>query len=359
MQTDYVKLKDIESALPSNTQQVPILKSNKEQHNPSLKAVNYASTCHKPLPEISACKAGPVDQSNLGLFYMLLGQFAFATMVICVRALLIMDNALPNLEIQFIRGIIGTIMALAMIWRSKVHPFGPPGYRTMLVARALFGWVSTLTSSFSLVYINAGEASVIQFLVPFTTGILAKIFLNEPWGLIDGMICLAALSGVTISARPWETPDSSSSEYRLFGIALSLISSVFTAICLITIRMLGPKIHVSHNVLYFHLPNIPLAPLMVPILSLMQPTASWRAPGVREMVIIGLSASSGCVGQYLQTKALKLTNVGRASYMGYVQAVFSFLVEWAVWGVVPNWMTILGSLIICGCLVANVVVKRS
>ena len=349
---EYVRLKDLENNAPSTIKSTQTLKPDTHQRITFLEIPDYGNVLNAPIPLVK-----PLDQSNLGLFYMFLGQIGFAAMALSTRALLIMENALPNLEIQFIRGLVGTFMAFTVLWHSKVsHPFGPPESRSLLLARGVFGWVSSLTLSFSLMFINAGEASVIQFLVPFLTGILAKFALKEPWGGNDAIICLVALSGVTISVRPWETP-SLSSEYRFAGVALSLVSSVFAAISLIAIRILGPKTHVGHDVLYFHVLNIPLAPLMVPVLSFMQTSSNWRAPGIVEIILLLLSTSTGFFGQVMQSKALKLTNVGRASYMGYIRAIFSFLVEWAIWGVIPNSMTILGSLIICACLVANVLIK--
>jgi drug/metabolite transporter (DMT)-like permease len=134
---------------------------------------------------------------------------------------------------------------------------------------------------------------------------------------------------VTLIARPWDTSAAASS---IVGVCISTIGSVFGAICIVTLRQLGKRIDAVHNILWFHLPVVPLCLLLALIPGV--ETRAWRMPdGGYTWTMMLLSCFMGIAGQALQYKALTMVEVGRASYMIYAQAILAFLIEWVFWDV--------------------------
>ncbi|KAL2912341.1 hypothetical protein HK105_208188 [Polyrhizophydium stewartii] len=108
-----------------------------------------------------------------GLLYMLLSTVVFCGMGMCVKAIALGSEPLPTLEVVFLRGLFGVLGFAALVL----------GY-----------W--TLTT------LSVADSTVLGFLAPTFTGILGRIFLNEPWEVIDAAAGIVSLGGVLLIARP-------------------------------------------------------------------------------------------------------------------------------------------------------------
>lgn len=63
--------------------------------------------------------------------------------------------------------------------------------------------------------------------------------------------------------------------------------------------------------------------------------------------MLGLGLS-GFALQFMLTAGLQADNTSRATNMMYSEIVFTLILDWLIWGVVPGWVTSIGGLVVCG-----------
>ncbi|KAI8903292.1 hypothetical protein EDD86DRAFT_215029 [Gorgonomyces haynaldii] len=290
---------------------------------------------------------------HLGLVYMLCASVCFVAMNLTVRAIRVQGDPLPTLQIQFCRGFFGTVITVGlMVWQRLPEPFGEKSIRKWLYFRAVTGFMSVGCSFFAMSYLTVAENTVIQFLSPVLSGLIAYYYLNEPWGMVDILAGLGAFGGVSLIARPWEGDTQTQDDGRLFGMILSLLAAFFAAVTVVAIRKMGNRIHVLHNALYFHAPAILFSLGLTLVVPKSVDPLPWRIPTrLDTWIYMFLAGAFGVCGQLGQAKAFSLDTVARVSNMIYSQAVFAFVAELLFWSIYPHPLTLLGCLIIIGVLV--------
>ncbi|KAL9938018.1 hypothetical protein V8E36_003563 [Tilletia maclaganii] len=148
---------------------------------------------------------------NTGFLLLALAQLFYATMALFFKIL----NDLPApsdqggtisaLQVIVVRMFVtaaGCYIYLVFIAKDP-HPFlGPPAVRKLLVIRGFSGFFGLFGLYFSLQYLDLADATVLTFLSPLATALLAAPLLKEPLQsrqLVAGLVCIV---GVALIARP-------------------------------------------------------------------------------------------------------------------------------------------------------------
>lgn len=124
----------------------------------------------------------PWYRRSIGLIYMILANVMFSAMGLTIKALSKSSERIPVLELVAIRGFLGFLLCLGLMWREGVKEyFGPPETRKLLLIRGLTGFTSLTFNLYALNALSLGDATVLGFLAPTFTGLLGKIVLKEAW----------------------------------------------------------------------------------------------------------------------------------------------------------------------------------
>ncbi|KAI9101629.1 hypothetical protein DFS34DRAFT_423753 [Phlyctochytrium arcticum] len=345
-------------------------------------------------------------ETNMGLIYMVFASFAFCITSIAVKAMSVSAERVPTLEIIFVRSCLVYILVTGyMIKRGYADVWGGPrGVRVLLVVRGLIGFLGMTCGWFALSMLTLGDATVLGFLSPMFTAILARFILKEPYEVLDAVTGVLSMVGVIFIARPgfifgrfmvgttpdelmaggdfgsetaaaadggfvngtetlsrllWargaEVVEEDDDGSRALGVLLGLAGAVFGALVYIIVRNLAGRATPLHILSVFSLSSIPLSLLF----SLFLPsTTPWLIPqDPLTYMYLTLIACSALAGQLFLCKSLEREAAGKASSMNYVQVLVAFVAEWVVWGVQPNGWSVVGSLIIGSCVVLIAVVK--
>ncbi|KAF9995976.1 hypothetical protein BGZ80_010357, partial [Entomortierella chlamydospora] len=138
-------------------------------------------------------------QETKGLIYMTLSALFFSFMSLLVS---LTAKTLPSFEIVLFRGIIQGSLGYIACKYLKVNPWGKKEYRFLLFLRGLAGSFGLGFFFFALSVMPLADATVIFFLGPVFTAILARIVLKEPFGPLDALASTVSMIGVVLVAKP-------------------------------------------------------------------------------------------------------------------------------------------------------------
>ncbi len=110
-----------------------------------------------------------------GLTYMILSAASFCLMSVFVK---LAGNSMPTVQIVFFRGVITLLFTGLLIFREKINPFG--NHKKLLIARGITGTIALFLVYESIKRFPLSEATVIQYLFPIFTALIAALIISEP-----------------------------------------------------------------------------------------------------------------------------------------------------------------------------------
>lgn len=271
--------------------------------------------------------------------YMIISALAFAVMAALVKEA--SQLGIPLLQIIFVRALISVVLSLADIVRARVHPLGH--HRWLLLGRGASGFLALIGVFYALTHLSMAQATVLQYLHPVFTAILAVVFLNEyPSKATLTCIALSLLGLVVMMSPYWNTTDTI--PVSIWPALAGLAGAFGSGLAYTMVRKLVATEHPSVIVLYFPMVCIPGALLLGGVDFIWPTTSGW-------WVLLGV----GCftqLGQLALTKAMQLNTASRVTSLSYVQIVFAGLLGWWIFGEVPMQTTFLGGgLILLGAAI--------
>lgn len=273
---------------------------------------------------------------------MVASAFFFSLMSLLVK---LAGNRLPSQEIVLVRGVITLGLSYWLIRRAAISPWGTR--RGLLLFRGLSGFAALSCFYYSLTHLPLAEATVIQYLNPIFTALLAAWFLRERAGWVVVLGATLGLIGTTLVARPAVFFGGLAAPLALGPVVIALAGAVFSAVAYVTVRRLGATEHPLVTVFYFPLVTVPAT---LPFLA-----GGWVWPTAAEwLVLLGVGVTTQ-VGQVYLTQGLMLEPAGRATTVAYTQILFA-----AVWGALvfadyPDvWLAAGAVLVMAGTLVVAV-----
>ena len=179
---------------------------------------------------------------------MLISALAFALMAALVKEA--GQLGIPLLQIIFVRALISVALSLIDIARAGVHPLGHR--RVLLFARGLSGFLALTGVFYALIHLTMAQATVLQYLHPVFTALLAFLFLAErPTTATLACIALSLLGLTCIVSPYWVASDATSAP--LWPVIAGLGGAFGSGVAYTLVRKLVTTEHPSVIVLYFPL----------------------------------------------------------------------------------------------------------
>ena len=260
----------------------------------------------------SAAGLIPSRKEGRAALWMLSSALSFSLMGVCVKAV---GGRLPVAEVVLARSAVSLVLSIVMLRQAGLNPWGER--RWLLVLRGVIGTAALLCVFAALTLLPLAPATVLQYLQPTFTALLAWLLLGERVG---PRIVLAAVLGwlaVVLLTSPAEL---SGTVLPLGGVVLALAGALLSACAYVSVRALGRSEHPLVIVFYFPLVGLVLtvpAVLLQPMLP--TPTEALALVGV------GLFTQLGQIGI---TKGLLGLPAARATAMSYGQVPLAALWGW-------------------------------
>lgn len=274
-----------------------------------------------------------------GVRFMVASAFSFSVMSALVKAA---GERLPSQEIVLARALVALVLSLVLLRRAGVPPLGTR--RGLLLLRGTFGFLGLACVFYSLTHLPLAEATVIQYLHPVFTGVLAALVLGERAGRVLPVAIALSLAGVIAVARPGALLGGDSPLPPLALLA-AVGGAFFSGCAYVTVRKLAATEHPLVIVLYFPLVATPASlPTVIPVFVMPQ--------GAEWLLLLGVGVFTQ-LGQVAITRGLQLEPAGRATALSYLQVVFAAAWGVAFFGELPDVWTLVGAAAItCGAALA-------
>ena len=281
----------------------------------------------------------------MSVWYMLLSALGFALMAACVKE--VSRLGIPVLEIVAARAVVSGIISYIDIKRKKLSLWG--NNKPLLIARGVVGTFALMFVYYAVTTLPLAEATVLQYLHPVFTAILALCFLKERIQRSTLVCIIVSLFGLFVIIQP-NLQSTATFHYDWLSIGSGVMGALGSAIAYILIKKLTKTDDSSVIIFYFPVIAFPIAMLMLGSDFVMP---SLVATGL--LILVGIFTQVGQVGL---TKALNSADASKATAYAYVQVLFSVFIGWAYFSEVPVYTTVIGGgLIMTGALI-NVLWKR-
>jgi len=268
------------------------------------------------------------------------GAFCFSLMTVCVKQL---NGRLPVAEVVLGRALISVVLSAALVRRAGLDPWGQR--RGLLAVRGLVGTAALFAVYGGVMQLPLAAATVLQYLYPSVTALLAWRWLGERPGARLGAAIAVGWLGVLLVARPFGLGGGPA--LPPLGVATAVAGALLSAVAYVSVRELGRSEHPQVIVLWFPLVSIPLSlPLVVLHPVLPSPTEfGW-------LVGVGLFTQLGQIGL---TNGLVRLRAARASTISYAQVGFAALWGWWLFGESLEPATLAGA----GLILASILLSQT
>ena len=281
----------------------------------------------------------------MSVWYMLLSALGFSLMAACVKE--VSGLGIPVLEIVAARAIVSGIISYVDIKRKKISMWGHN--KPLLIARGTVGAFALMFVYYAVTTLPLAEATVLQYLHPVFTAILAVFFLKEVIQR-STIACIAiSLVGLYIIIQP-NLQLEQEIQYPWISIVAGILGALGSAVAYVLVKKLTKTDDSAVIIFYFPLVAFPISVVLLGNDFVMPSLAA-----IGLLILVGIFTQIGQVGL---TKAFQNADANKVSAYAYVQIVFSVFIGWAYFSEVPIMTTIIGGgLIMVGALI-NIFWKR-
>ena len=275
----------------------------------------------------------------LGVRYMLLSAAGFALMGACVK--LVSTYGIPVLEIIAVRALISLLISYADVKRKKLSVWG--NNKPLLIARGLVGTIGLICVYYAVITLPLAEATLIQYLHPAFTAVIALLFLKEKVHLSTILCIVLSMIGLAALVLP-DLVQSKPAELPVYSVIVAVSGALASAVAYVLVRKLGQSEDSSVIIFYFPFIALPVA--------IFFPGEAFVLPGLEAfglLILVGIFTQMGQVGL---TKALQADTASKATAYSYVQVIFAVMLGWIIFAETPSsgfWIG--GSLIMTGALI--------
>lgn len=272
---------------------------------------------------------------------LLAGAFCFSLMTVCVKQL---RGRLPVAEVVLGRALVSVVLSGWLVRRAGLNPLGQR--RGLLALRGAVGTAALFCVYLGVMRLPLAAATVLQYLYPSVTALLAWAWLGERPGSLIALAMALGWLGVLVMAHPLGAAGSGPT-LPLEGVAWAVAGALLTAVAYVSVRELGRSEHPQVIVLWFPLISLPLSlPLVI-----LHPTIP-TLPELGWLLGVGLFTQLGQIGL---THGLVHLPAARATTIGYAQVAFAALWGWLVFGEGIGAPTLAGA----GLILASILVGQA
>ena len=270
---------------------------------------------------------------------MVASALSFSLMGVCVKQV---GGRIAVAEVVFARAIVSVALSWWLLHRAGIPAWGKR--RWLLIWRGAIGTAALVCVYAALAALPLAAATVLQYLYPPFTALLAWLMLGEPIG--KRVLAAMALGwlGVLLVAQPAGLLQGGAT-LALVPVLIAVAGALFTAFAYVSVRSLGTSEHPLVIVFYFPLVALPLS---LPLVAL-NPVL----PTPAELLwLVGVGVFTQ-LGQVYLTRSLTALPAARATAISYVQVLFAGGWGWLLFGESIDSWTIAGAgLVLAATLVS-------
>jgi drug/metabolite transporter (DMT)-like permease len=270
---------------------------------------------------------------------MIFSAFGFAVMATFVK--LAGRQGIPLQEIIAARAAVSLLLSYIDVKRKHIPLFGHN--KPLLLVRGIVGFFTLTGVYYALLHLPLAEATVLQYLHPLFTALLALLLLKEQPTFATLICIVVSLIGLVVMIRPDFVFGELSGNLDLFAVGIAISAAFGSGLAYTIVRKLSAHEDPSVIVFYFPLVCLPATLLLSAEDFVMPEGWTWAL-----LLMVGIGTQ---LGQVCLTRAMQMETASRATSFSYTQVVFAAIFGIAVFDELPSGWTILGAgLIILGAM---------
>ena len=271
-----------------------------------------------------------MKEKQQGILFIILAGFFFALMSFFVR----LSGDLPTMEKAFFRNAVAVLVAAFMLARTKEGFHVQKGSWPDLLMRSFCGTVGLICNFYAVDHMNIADANILNKLSPFFAILMSYFILKEKANKVEWACVVVAFIGAVFVVKP-------AFNMQFVNAMIGVIGGLGAGIAYTFVRKLGKKgergpIIVMVFSTFSCLCTLPF------LISEFQPM---KAVQLLCLLMAGVSAAGG---QIFITKAYTKASAKEISVFDYTQVLFAALLGFVFFGQIPDWMSLVGYLIIIG-----------
>ena len=276
-----------------------------------------------------------INQKTKGIIYILTAAFGFSLMSLFVK----LAGDLPAMQKAFFRNFVAMIFVFIMMLREKVGFIPPKEHIPDLLGRSFFGTLGLICNFYALGTLNLSDANMLNKLSPFFAIIFSVFLLREKPKLVQIIgVTVAFVGSLFIIKQGFENP-------QVLPAVAGLAGGMGAGIAYTFVRRLGKKQENSRRIIFFFSAFSCL--LCLPFLII-----QYKHMSLLQLVYLILAGTFACVGQLGITKAYICAPAREISVYDYTQVIFAAALGLLVFGDIPDLLSVIGYVLICGAGVA-------
>ena len=283
----------------------------------------------------------PQSNTTKGIFFIICSAFFFALMAVFVR----LAGEIHFVQKAFFRNAVAFLIALGGTIRDARHngreairvPKGAPLY---LFLRAFAGSVGVFGNFYAIDHILLADAAILNKMAPFFTIIFCYIILREKIRPVPLVCILVAFCGSILIVKP------SFNFTQMIPTLAAFMGGVGAGLAYASIRKLSYlKCNGKIIILFFSAFSMMLSvPYMI---------TSFNPMTLQQTLMLLCAGGCAAGGQFSITAAYYHAPASKISIYDYSQILFSTLFGLVFFGQFPDWMSLIGYIIIISMAIVN------
>lgn len=278
-----------------------------------------------------------------GIICILGAALSFAVMNTFIR----LAGDLPSMQKAFFRNFVAMIFAFCIMLKNR-EPFHPPEKKNwlLLLARAAFGTLGLVCNFYAVDHLNMSDASMLNKMSPFFAIIVSIFLLKEKLNLFQAGSVITAFIGCLLIIKP------NPGNMALVPALVGLLGGFGAGVAYSIVRLMSRKnIHSSLIVFVFSTFSCLFClPFFI---------RDYTPMTGLQLLFLLLTGMCGCSGQLCITAAYQFAPAKEISVYDYTQVIFSALLGWVLFSQLPDLLSVLGYILICGTGVAMFLYQKN
>lgn len=274
-----------------------------------------------------------MNDKQKGIIYIICAGFFFASMTFFVR----LAGNLPTMQKAFFRNAVAVIIAVIMLARSegglKIKKNSWPG----LFMRSFCGTVGLICNFYAVDHLNIADANILNKLSPFFAILMSYFVLKEKANKVEWLCVATAFTGALFVVKP-------SFSMEFVNAMIGVLGGFGAGVAYTFVRKLGKQGE--------------RGPVIVMVFSAFSCICTlpffifqYEPMSAQQWMILILAGCSAAGGQIFITKAYTKAPAKEISVFDYTQVIFAALLGFVFLGQIPDWMSVIGYIIIIGSAV--------
>ena len=275
-----------------------------------------------------------MNQRTKGIICIILSAFCFALMSCCVR----LAGDLPSIQKSFFRNLVAALFALILLIQDiragkdvsinrRQLPF--------LLLRSMFGTIGILCNFYAVDHLVLSDASMLNKMSPFFAILCSYFVLKETITPVQGGAVLFAFIGALFIIKP------TLSNMDLFPSMIGLLGGLGAGTAYTMVRRLG-QTGINKTVIVLFFSSFSCLVTLPFLIFDYHPMSGLQ---IAALIGAGLAAAGG---QFSVTNAYCFAPAREISVYDYTKVIFSALLGFFLFGQVPDLLSLVGYVLICG-----------